>query len=73
MLVLRRALALKVRDRAGETAVRPVATDRTASRNRSVDRKDGFRGVVALDAGERRPGSSSDHPTLTAPPQETGQ
>ncbi|WP_244942868.1 hypothetical protein [Streptomyces inhibens] len=72
MLVLRGALAPEVRDRAGEAALRLVATDRTAGRDRSVDGKDGFRGVVALDDAERRPGSLTDHPTLTAHPRETG-
>ncbi|MEU9700280.1 phytanoyl-CoA dioxygenase family protein [Streptomyces sp. NPDC047981] len=49
LLVLRGALAPEVRDRAAEAAVRLLATDRTAGRDRSVDGKDGFRGVVALD------------------------
>ncbi|WP_327324399.1 hypothetical protein OG735_19080 [Streptomyces sp. NBC_01210] len=49
-----------------------MATDRTSGRDRSVDSKDGFRAVVALDDAERRPGSLTDHPTLTVPPRETG-
>ncbi|MER5210960.1 hypothetical protein ABT063_10355 [Streptomyces sp. NPDC002838] len=49
MLVLHGGLAPEVRDRAGEAAVRLVATDRTTGRDRSVDGKDGFHGAVALD------------------------
>ncbi|MEU3282047.1 phytanoyl-CoA dioxygenase family protein [Streptomyces antibioticus] len=49
LLVLRDALTPEVRDRAAEAAVRLLATDRTVGRDRSVDGKDGFRGVVALD------------------------
>ncbi|MCZ1008435.1 phytanoyl-CoA dioxygenase family protein [Streptomyces lydicus] len=49
LLILRDALAPEVRDRAAEAAVRLLATDRTAGRDRSVDGKDGFRGAVALD------------------------
>ncbi|MFE8018051.1 hypothetical protein ACFU3O_35590 [Streptomyces antibioticus] len=49
LLVLRDALIPEVRDRAAEAAVRLLATDRTVGRDRSVDGKDGFRGVVAPD------------------------
>ncbi|MFK0142648.1 phytanoyl-CoA dioxygenase family protein [Streptomyces murinus] len=49
LIVLRGALAPKVRDRAAKAAARLLATDRTAGRDRSADGKDGFRGVVALD------------------------
>ncbi|WP_194292624.1 hypothetical protein [Streptomyces katsurahamanus] len=49
MLVLRGGLAPEVRDRAGEAAVRLLATDQAAGRDRSVDGKDGSCGVVALD------------------------
>ncbi|WP_017239000.1 phytanoyl-CoA dioxygenase family protein [Streptomyces sp. SS] len=49
LLILRGALAPEVRDRAAEAAVQLLATDRTVGRDRSVDGKDGFRGVIALD------------------------
>ncbi|MGW8762450.1 phytanoyl-CoA dioxygenase family protein [Streptomyces sp. NPDC055815] len=49
LLILSGALSPEVRDRAAEAAVRLLATDRTVGRDRSVDGKDGFRGVVALD------------------------
>ncbi|MEU0741167.1 phytanoyl-CoA dioxygenase family protein [Streptomyces sp. NPDC006134] len=49
LLTLRAALAPEVRDRATKAAVRLLATNRAAGRDRSADGKDGFRGVVALD------------------------
>jgi hypothetical protein len=49
MLILRGALTSEARDRAAEAAVRLLATNWAAGRDRSVDGKDGFRGVVALD------------------------
>ncbi|KOU43566.1 phytanoyl-CoA dioxygenase family protein [Streptomyces sp. WM6378] len=49
LLILRGALTPAVRARAAEAAVRLLASDRAAGRDRSADGKDGFRGVVALD------------------------
>jgi ectoine hydroxylase-related dioxygenase (phytanoyl-CoA dioxygenase family) len=49
LLILRDALTREARDRATAAAVRLLATDHTAGRDRSVDGKDGFRGIIGMD------------------------
>lgn len=48
-VILREAITPDWRERAATAAMRLLATDRTAGRDRSADGKDGFRGVVAMD------------------------
>jgi hypothetical protein len=48
-VVLRDVITTEWREQAAAAATRLLASDRTLSRDRSVDGKDGFRGIVVMD------------------------